>query len=98
MELSDNLHVLVPIPERKVSVTYGRCYMGPRKCLNLRAERIIIVLSGVELQKPNLYHVAVHGTVHCLTLGCHGAQTSPYFLFMAQQFLVDQGLLMIKAS
>ena len=64
MELSGNLYVPVPIPEGKDSVTYGRCYMGPIKSVNLRAERIIIVLSGVELQKSNLYLVAVHGTVH----------------------------------
>lgn len=67
MEPSGNLHAPVSIPEGKASVTYGRCYMGSRKSMNLRAERIIIVLLGVELQKSNLYLVAVHGTVHCLT-------------------------------
>jgi hypothetical protein len=89
MELSCNLHAPVPTLEGKVSVTYGRRYMSPRKSLNLRAKRIIIVLSGVELQKSNLYFVAVHGTVHCLTLVCLGVQRSPFFLFMAQQPLVD---------
>jgi len=63
MELSGHSHAPVPFPEGKASVTYGRCYMGPRKNLNLKAERIIIVLSGVELQKSNLYFVSVHGTV-----------------------------------
>jgi hypothetical protein len=66
--------------------------------MNLRAERIIIVLSGVEFQKSNQYLVAVHGTVQYLPLGSHGTQTSPYFLFTAQQPLVDQGLLIIEAS
>ena len=98
MEQSSNLHAPVSFPERKTSVTYGRCYMGPKKSLNLKAERIIIVLSGVALQKSNPYTVAVHGTVHRLPLDCLGEQTSPYFLFMVQQLLVDLGLLIIEAS
>jgi len=98
MELSGNLHAPVSFPEGKASVIYGRCYMGPGKSLNLRVERIIIVLSGVEPQKSNLYLVVVHGTVHRLTLGCLGEQRSPYILFVVQQLLVDQGLLIIEAS
>jgi hypothetical protein len=98
MELSGNVHAPVPIPEGKTSVTYGRCYMDFRKIMNLRAERIIVGFSGVELQKSNPHLVAVHGTVHCITLERLGAQTSPYFLFMAQQTLVDQGLLIIEIS